>query len=682
MAENRISYINRNYDDYRKSIIDLTRKYYPDVFANMNDASIGAWLIEVLSDIGDNLNYHIDKTFQETSIDSASEPSSIRDIARTNGYKIPYKKAALVEVEISCVLPLKNEYSAAGDLMADEKYAPTIRRGTQFTNGMNTFELLTDVDFTEQFNEDGFTDRQRIPNRNSNGSIISYTYKKLAVASASETKVMKYILNNSNIKPFMEVMVNDENVLGVESILIKQGTNLNTNPQLYEYYVDDEQFFDTNARPVQRYFEVDSLIDQYRFGYETEKKENGVAIGFEEDSNGVKHWNFYNPTWEIAEYAELEDGTTVPLKRCVRGEWKRLKNKFTTEYTDDWHLKIIFGAGIRNQYGDIPENAQDFTKYQMSRMSTNDYMGVLPDTECTMYVLYRVGGGEISNVAANSITSISSLLFNIQGNCDDVDNDFKLRDVQDSITVNNPTPSYGGKDEPSTEEIKYMIKYNNGSQNRCVTINDYIARLNDIPAKYGLPFRYGIVEENNKIVIYCLGLNYLGQLTDELCEPVAENMKQYLSKYKMINDFVEIKSGKIMNIAFEASVYIDKTYDKAEVTKRIIDLIYDYMDIRRHQMGEDIYIGDLEKEISKLDGVTNLIGLSCFNRVGGEYSDEVTTQPLVRVNECSYTYDEENDVTDEIDLEASDYTLFTEVNSMYEIKYKNRDITVVVKTRK
>jgi hypothetical protein len=58
----------------------------------MNDASIGAWLIEVLSDIGDNLNYHIDKTFQETSIDSASEPSSIRDIARTNGYKIPYKK--------------------------------------------------------------------------------------------------------------------------------------------------------------------------------------------------------------------------------------------------------------------------------------------------------------------------------------------------------------------------------------------------------------------------------------------------------------------------------------------------------------------------------------------------------------------------------------------------------------
>ena len=45
MAENKISYLNRNYDEYRKSIIEIARQYYPDVFANLNDASIGAWLI-------------------------------------------------------------------------------------------------------------------------------------------------------------------------------------------------------------------------------------------------------------------------------------------------------------------------------------------------------------------------------------------------------------------------------------------------------------------------------------------------------------------------------------------------------------------------------------------------------------------------------------------------------------
>lgn len=104
-----------------------------------------------------------------------------------------------------------------------------------------------------------------------------------------------------------------------------------------------------------------------------------------------------------------------------------------------------------------------------------------------------------------------------------------------------------------------------------------------MPAKYGLPFRVGVMEENNKIVIYTLGLDYNGKLTDILSETVAENIHQYLSHYKMVNDYVEIKSGKVINVAFRLTVYTDKSYSSSEVTKRIIDCVYDYMDIRNHQ---------------------------------------------------------------------------------------------------
>ena len=183
MAENKISYLNRNYDEYRKSIIEIARQYYPDVFANLNDASIGAWLIDVLADMGDNLNYHMDKSVQETSLMSANEFSSVQDIARSNGLRIPYKKAALVEIELSCRLPLYNSSNASnGNLSeADERYAPYVKRGTQFSNGTTTFELVSDMDFKEQFNEDGISNRQTIPNRDSNGNIVSYTYKELGV---------------------------------------------------------------------------------------------------------------------------------------------------------------------------------------------------------------------------------------------------------------------------------------------------------------------------------------------------------------------------------------------------------------------------------------------------------------------------------------------------------------------
>lgn len=676
MAENKLSYLNRNFDDYRQSIIDITRQYYPDVFENLNDASVGAWLIDILSDIGDNLNYHIDRNVQETYLDSSKEFTSIQNIARTNGLRIPYKKAALVEIELSCRLPLSQQGSESeGDMMADETYCPYVKRGTLFSNGTTTFELVHNIDFKEQFNEDGLSDRQIVPNRDSNGTIISYTYKKLAIASASQTRVMKKIVSSNEITPFMEVMINDSNVLGVDSIIVKDGTNINTDPQFNEFFIDEETYKDNNSgKLVDRFFEVDNLIDQYRFGYEIEDGENGK----------------YNPEWSEEEVAEIKDEQgavidTVVLRKIAKGKWKRLKNKFITEYTDDWKLKVIFGAGIRNEYGDIPQDAKKFTQYQMSRMLANDYMGVLPKSESTMYILYRIGGGEISNIAAGTLTNIISLNIEIEGNPEDSLCSEKIRDVRKSMAVTNTTPSYGGKNEPTTEEIRYMIKYNVSSQNRCVTLKDYISRISKIPAKFGCPFRHNAIEENNKIVIYTLGLDYEGHLTNFLSETVANNIKNYLSQYRMINDFVEIKSGKIINLAFRLTVYIDKSYDKSEVTKRIIDLVYDYMDIRKHLMGDDIFVGDLEKEISKLDGVINLVKMRIFNKVGEGYSTDRSTQQLVNVSDCDFeeldAYDRQIQNQNEINLEKSDYMLFSEADSMFEIKYKNRDIEVIVKTR-
>ena len=683
MAENKLSYLNRNFNDYKQGIINITKQYYPDVFDNINDASIGSWLIEILSDVGDNLNYHIDKSVQETSLDSATEFGSLLDIARTNGLKVPYKKAALVEVELSCNIPIYEQGMAGdGDMKADERYCPYIKRGTKFSNGLTTFELNGDIDFKEQFDENGNSNLQIIPNRDTNGNIISYTYKKLGIATSCQTKVFKKVITSEDIKPFMEVLIPDSNVIGIDSIILKEGTNINSDPQLNEFFVDEEEYKDKLNNDIIRYFEVDNLIDQYRFGYEVEEATSDMI-----DDNDVIHKRFYNPVWEKEIAYETHSGQEIVLKKCVKGKWKRLKHKFITEYTDNWQLKIIFGAGLENEYGVIPDNAKEFTQYQMSRMTANDYMGVLPKIGYTMYILYKVGGGEISNIATDTLTSIVGLNIEIDGNCEDDDNNNKIRSVRNSITVTNTTPSYGGKDAPTAEEIRYMLKYNSTSQNRCVTLKDYQAKINEIPAKYGVPFRFGCIEENNKVVIYTLGLDAEGHLMSKLAEVVAENMKEYLKQYKMLNDFVEIKSGKIINLKFKLTVYVDNSYDKSEVTKRIIDMVYDYMDIRHHMMGEDIFIGDLEKEISKLDGVINLTRMRIYNPVGGGYSEDGTTQELTDPTACGYSdydaYSETTplDLSNEIDLNKSDYMLFSEANSMFEIKNKASDIIVEVKVR-
>ena len=666
MAKKQIPYITRDYAGCHDAIVETTRKYYSDVFGSLDDASVGAWLIDVMSDVYDSLNYHIDRLYQETTVDNAQKVSSLQNLARTSGLRIPGKKAAICEVEISCEIPAGP--TTWGNLAEpDERFCPLIRKGTLFSTGQVTFELAHDVDFKEQFNHEGISDRQMIPKRDSNGNIKGSICKKLGIAVAGTSRIFKKILLPSDVTPFMEITLRDTDILGVESVLVKQGTNLMTDPDLAEFAVDEEEFTGRiNAAPVKRFFEVDNLLDQYRFGYETEYKGPN---------------DYYQPIWETA--TEIDDLDNTPVK-IVRGQWKRLKQKFITEYTDSWFLKIIFGAGIENKYGDIPsDTATAFTQHMMSRMLANDAMGVLPESGHTLYVLYRVGGGEMSNIAAGTLTNVIQLHMEMpcvesQGNDNDVA--AKLRRVRSSIAVTNTTPSYGGKDEPSSEEIRYMIKYNSSSAGRCVTLKDYYARLMQMPAIYGQPFRIGVVEENNKVVIYTLGLDTTAHLTSRLAETVADNMKNYLSKYRMINDMVEIRSGKVINVGFEVIIYVDKTYNQADVVKEVIDQIYDYMDIRKHQMGEDVYLGDLQREISHINGVLNLVDLKCYNKVGEGYSSDTITQELVQDYDCCQGEDYIN-TDNQIDLKTSDYILFSDANSMFEIKNKTQDITVIVKTR-
>ena len=161
---------------------------------------------------------------------------------------------------------------------------------------------------------------------------------------------------------------------------------------------------------------------------------------------------------------------------------------------------------------------------------------------------------------------------------------------------------------------------------------------------------------------------------------MVDNIQEYLSNYRMINDFVEIKSGRIVNLRFEPYVIIDKDYNVSDVINNIKAKIKEYMDVNKHQMGDDIYVGDLSKEISKIDGVINLIKLRVYNVFDSIHSQTRTTQATVDGDACgngeSVKY---NDML-EIDLDASDGILYSEGDTMLEVKYTN-DIEVRFKQR-
>ena len=55
----------------RQDLINFTRQYYPELIDNFNDASVFSVFLDLNAAIGDNLNYHIDRSIQETVLQYA-----------------------------------------------------------------------------------------------------------------------------------------------------------------------------------------------------------------------------------------------------------------------------------------------------------------------------------------------------------------------------------------------------------------------------------------------------------------------------------------------------------------------------------------------------------------------------------------------------------------------------------
>ena len=239
MSEKKINYIARDFNAIKDELIKFSKTYYPELSDSFNDASVGAWIIDLMSAVGDDLSYHTDRMYQENFIDSANLKSSVLNVARVNGVKLPQPKASICELEISCVIPGLYQDNIS---LPDWSFAPYIVKGGVVTDGKSYFELLDNVDFGEQFNENGVSNRRYTPLYGPNGSITSYQVYKTVLVSSGQSLVYKKVLSENDIQPFMEIILPEQKIMGIESIIFKEGVDYTINPEMYEYFIDEEEY--------------------------------------------------------------------------------------------------------------------------------------------------------------------------------------------------------------------------------------------------------------------------------------------------------------------------------------------------------------------------------------------------------------------------------------------------------
>ena len=604
---NIIQYGSRTFGEIRQDLISYIRQAYPEVLSDFTDSSVGAMLIDLNAGVGNNLSINTDRAFQETQLEYAQLRSSLLSIAKNMGFNIPGRRPSVTVVDFSVVVPV------LGD-RPDASYYPTLAPGAQVLGGGKIFETQDIIDWRSAVSNLGDPNRSIIPNLDSNGIVQSYTVTKREVVINGSTNVFKRIINPNDVIPFFTLTLPDPDVIEIDNVILLEGTNYSTNPPIADFYVNEN-----------RYYEVDYLAQQRVF------VENFSSSATKENT-GIK-----------------------------AAHWIDITKKFIKEYTSNGYCKLTFGSGDADanafKNGFIKVGVSN--KYFLDNFLNNTALGEKLKPNSTLFVRYRTGGGINSNLGASTLTQLGGYSLRVVGS-----QQILNQQVQRSLRVNNPIPAIGGNDGLSNEQIRQLIKYNFSSQMRDVTLTDYLLQIYKMPGRFGSPFRANAFKQNNKVVISTLGIGSDGKLTNSSNTLLNENIAEYLTEFRMINDYVEIKNGKIFNLAFDIDVYVENIADN-QIANSIITIVRDYFNINNYEMDENIFLGRLQRQILNANGVINVISITVYNKAGGQYSNNVVSQEIL------------NPATGEILIINN--TIYATEDSMFEIKYPEKDIKIFLR---
>jgi hypothetical protein len=600
----KISYATRDFAGLRQELVNLTNDYYPELIKNTNDASIFSVLLDLNAAVADNLHFHIDRVWQETMLDFAQQRQSLFHIAKTYGLRIPGNRPSVALCDFSINVPV------AGDKEKTE-YLGLLKAGAQVSGGGQIFETLEDIDFSNPFNSKGEPNRLKIPNFDGNNKLVSYTITKREAVVNGVSRIYRRVITELDQKPFLKLYLPEQNVLGIVSIIHKEGTSFGSNPTSSEF-----------TSSTNKWYEVKSLMEDKVF---------------------------------------IKDPTKISDKdNFIPGTYLSVTNKFMTEYTPEGYYSMTFGSGTVDPMANLDNFITGNLKVSLGSYLNNVSLGAVPKSNTTLFVKYRIGGGKNSNLGVNVINSVDNIEFNVNGPVSTVNSQ-----VVQSLRVTNVTPAIGGADQPTIDEIRNMISYNFAAQNRAVTLNDYKSVIENMPPTFGAAAKVNVMEEDNKVKIKLLSYDSDGNLTDVVSNTLKDNVTEYISQFRMINDFVEIQSGEVIDLGLEIDVVIDRNELESDVIKSIIEKTISYFAIEKRKMGDPLFTGELLKEIGSTSGVVNVVDVRVFNKTGGEYSQAEVSQ--------SYKTPETKEI-----LQA-DMTVYMKSNQIFQIRFPNKDIKVRVK---
>tara|TARA_R110001592_G_scaffold33669_2_gene116538 strand:- start:5 stop:1846 length:1842 start_codon:yes stop_codon:yes gene_type:complete len=606
MAEikRNINYINRDFNEFRESLINYTQTYFPQTYNDFSNTSPGMLFIEQASYVGDILSFYLDNQLQENFVQYARQTNNIFELAYMFGYKPKTTGAAQVELEIFQQLPAK---TVSGEIVPDYDYALILNKNSTANSNNQSFIIQDEVDFSVSSSQDP----TEITIYQVSGNQPEYfLLKKTRTAISSKTNTTTISVTSPT--PFQTYNVSDSKIIRILDIIDSQG-NI--------------------------WYEVDHLGQEMIF-------------------DSIKNTNINDPN----------SGTNAPYLLKL----KKSQYRFSTRFTSLNNLQIQFGAGSPNDtIEEIIPNPNNVglglpfkqdkltTAYSPTNFLYTKTYGIAP-SNTTLTIRYLTGGGVESNVEANTITSTSGLTKTFTtSNLNSTTADYILN----SLSINNLNAATGGKGGDTLEEIRQNTLSNIAAQRRSVTANDYLIRALSMPSDFGSISKAYIekpkltdeqISTIETLSLYILSQNSSGQL-DYAGKTLKQNLRTYLSQYRMIGDSVEIRDAYIINIGVEFEIIVLPNFNNNRVLSLCIDSLKNYFSTDKWQLNQPIFLRDLYVRLDRIEGVQTVKNVKLLNK----------SNALLGYSQYSY----------DIDGATQNQIIYPSLDpSIFEIRYPNEDI--------
>ena len=562
--DKNIKYVNKTFSDFKSSLQEFAKSYFPTIYNDFSEASPGNMFIEMASYVGDVSSFYIDSQIQENFLLLAKEKESLYNLAYSFGYRPKASYASSTVVDVYQLLP---SIISGSESYPDLSYSLRVPENTTIVSSTDNQQFLTTtaIDFSD-------TSSAEISFVDSNYYLIKKSTN--AISANINTTTIDF---TDSIK-FNSIIIEDENIIQILNVTDSDGNRWYEVP-----YLAQETLFTSSINPTSgsdggiNY--LLSLKKVPRRFVTRLKPDNKLELQFGAGISSGSSDTMILPT---------PDNVNLGLISSV------------SDKIDDYNKASIF---YTKSYGLVPQNT-------------------------TLTIKYLSGGGLSSNIEANVLTSIDTTNIDFKFAPSDVNlQNIILNSIICNNPI-PATGGRGGDtaEEIRLNALNSFSSQNRAvtKEDYIVRVLNMPSEYGSISKAYITQETYNntgnLIKDNPlSLDLYILGYNSSKQLVNAN-STLKSNLKTYINEYRMITDAINIKDAFYINIGLNFEIFGDLSYNSRELLSSCISSLKTYFSIDSWQINQPIIISEVNSLLLKVPGVQSVGKIEIVNKQGGSYS--------------------------------------------------------------